>query len=559
MMDLKIPIGVSDFKDLREQGYYYVDKSLCIREVLNRSAKVLLLPRPRRFGKTLNISMLRYFFERAEDEQAHLFRGLAIEQETEAMAHQGQYPVMYLTFKEVKATDFQTCLRQIHDIITKEYERHASPALSLQTTREERQWQEILTQQADQATLMNSLSLLMSILRRVHKQRVIVLIDEYDAPIQAGYQYGYYDKIVIFIRNLLTAVFKDNTDLEKGVLTGILRIAKESIFSGLNNIDVFSLLRSEFHDKFGFTQAEVTELAHHYAISDTGPITLWYNGYRFGDTVIYNPWSILKFLDSADRRCRPYWINTSSNELVRDLILRSRPAFQEQLETLLAGESIRCALDENIALRDIHNMPEAAINLLVFSGYLTPVRFIDDPWRQVYDVAIPNREIHLFYEDSVRIWLNQQAESRRIETLQHSLLRGDIVTFGKILQDLVVAILSYHDTAGDEPERVYHAFVLGLLVHLQDRYRIRSNRESGYGRYDVMMFPLDVNASGFVFEFKKVDKEDDKTPQAAMKSALKQIQEKEYATELQAAGIRKITGIGIVVEGKRVWVESIGL
>lgn len=558
MTSRKLPIGVSDFKKLIEQQYQYVDKSLFIQELLNRPAEVVLLPRPRRFGKTLNLSMLRYFFERTEESQAHLFRGLAIEHDAEAMAHQGQYPVIFFTFKDVKTTDFEICLRQIHEVVTKEYERQAA-SVPLHTPREERQWQAILAGKADQATLMNSLSLLMSLLRRRDGQRVIVLIDEYDAPIHAGYQYGYYDEIVLFMRNLLSAAFKDNNDLEKGVLSGILRIAKESIFSGLNNLDVFTLLRPEFQEAFGFTQQDVETLAKQYEVADVERMAAWYDGYRFGDTVMYNPWSMLKFLDSADRRCRPYWLQTSSNDLVREVILRSGPAFQQHLEMLLAGESIRCAIDENIVLRDIHDALEAAFNLLLFSGYLTPVRLVDDPRREVYDLAIPNQEIRLFYEDSVRAWLRKRAENRQVEALLQALVRGDITTFGKMLQDLVLAILSYHDTAGDEPERVYHAFVLGLFVHLQDRYAIRSNRESGYGRYDVMLIPHDTNDAGFVLEFKKIDKDDDKTPQAAMRSALQQIQDKQYAAELQAAGVRTRTGVGVVVDGKRVWVEAIEL
>ena len=560
MTSRKLPIGISDFKKLIEQQYQYIDKSLFIQELLNRPAEVVLLPRPRRFGKTLNLSMLRYFFERTEESQAHLFRGLAIEHDAEAMAHQGQYPVIFFTFKDVKTTDFETCLRQIHEVVTKEYERQASSAIALHTPREEHQWQAILAGKADQTTLMNSLSLLMSLLRQRDGQRVIVLIDEYDAPIHAGYQYGYYDEIVIFMRNLLSAAFKDNTDLEKGILSGILRVAKESIFSGLNNLVVYSLLNLGFAEYFGFTPPEVERLLQDVGLTSCLPlIEQWYNGYLVGNQVLYNPWSVLNFLEKYPEDPAPYWINTSSNELIRDLLLEGQIDVQEPLEVLLAGGTPECVLNDNIVLRDIRSSSDTVLNLLTYSGYLKPIRRVGAVGAARYALGIPNQEVRMFYEDSVRLWLHRRIGSQRLDRLLQAFISGDMLTFGKILQDMVTAVLSYHDTAGDEPERVYHAFVLGLFVHLQDRYTIRSNRESGYGRYDVLLIPHNTNDAGFVLEFKKIDKDDDKTPQAALHSALQQIQDKQYAAELQAAGVRTRTGVGVVVDGKRVWVESIDL
>lgn len=290
MKTRKLPIGISDFQKLIEGPYYYVDKSRFIQEVLDRPAEVLLLPRPRRFGKTLNLSMLRYFFERTEESQAHLFHGLAIAYCPDIMAQQGQYPVIFLTFKDVKTADFATCLRQIHDVISREYERHQAAGTKVNlTAREQQQWQAILTGQADQSTLMNAVSLLMSILRRVFQQKVIVLIDEYDAPIHAGHQYGYYDEIVLFMRNLLSAAFKDNSDLAKGVLTGILRVSRESIFSELNNVDVYSLQHRMFAEYFGFTEAEVEHLLADFELTAChAQMQEWYNGYLFGGQVATN-------------------------------------------------------------------------------------------------------------------------------------------------------------------------------------------------------------------------------------------------------------------------------
>ncbi|MCP4400421.1 MAG: AAA family ATPase [bacterium] len=493
----KLPIGLSDFKEIQEQQYLYVDKSLFIREILNRAAKVLLLPRPRRFGKTLNLSMLRYFFEHTEASHRHLFQGLAVEEDAEVMAHQGQYPVIFLTFKNVKAPDFVSCLRKIHQLISREYGRHSSLSPSLNTAMEQRQWQAILQGTADQPTLMDALSLLMCTLRRKYGQRVIVLLDEYDAPIHAGYRYGYYEEILAFMRSLLTAALKDNTDLEKGVLTGILRIAKASIFSDLNNLAVYSLLNLGFSERFGFTPAEVARLVESFGVTKSLPLLEeWYNGYLFGKQVIYNPWSVLNFLDKYPEEPDAYWIDSSGNELIRELISEGDPDVQDALERLLSGETLECTLNDNIVLRDIRSTSETVLNLLLYSGYLTPVKRVGKGGRARYEVAIPNQEVRLFYEETVRHWLLRQTGNQRIQQLLKALTQKEITTFGKLLQDVAIAVLSYHDTGGDEPERVYHAFVLGLLVHLQDRYTIRSNRESGYGRYDVLMVPQTMNAPG---------------------------------------------------------------
>jgi len=348
--------------------------------------------------------------------------------------------------------------------------------------------------------------------------------------------------------------------LEKGVVTGILRIAKESIFSDLNNLDVLSLLRSEFQDCFGFTEAEIEQLSTDFSLAELLEILRkWYNGYLFGNRVIYNPWSILSFLASQDRFPRPYWINTSANALLRELITRTEPAFQAHIETLLAGGTITTPLNENIVLRDLGDDEQNVWSLLVFSGYLKPVSMTVQRVRPLYELAIPNLEVYSFYEDTLRSWVQQTVGSQRLQQLLRALTQTDFKTFGKLLKEMVLAVLSYHDIAGKKPERVYHAFVLGLLTNMTASYQIRSNRESGYGRYDVLMIPLNPNEPGFIFEFKKIDKPEEKNAADAMQSALEQIQKQQYAVELREHGIKKIWGIGVVVSGKRVWVESIAL
>jgi len=561
-MSHQIPLGLSDFKKLRENGAYYVDKSLFIKEVINRPTEVLLLPRPRRFGKTLNLSMLRYFFEKREESLAHLFKGLFIEQDTDAMQHQGQSPVIFLSFKDCKETTAEKCFDQIRGLLNGLYLEYEALLYQELPPKERRNYDKITDERGNLVDLENALKFIMRWIHRQTGKRVIVLLDEYDTPIHAGHEYGYYEEIVVFMRNLLSGALKDNVDLEKGVLTGILRIAKESIFSGLNNIDILSLLRPEFQDCFGFTETEIKQLSEDFSLTDKqlAALKAWYNGYLFGDRVIYNPWSVLNFIASSDRFPRPYWINTSSNALLRDLVTHTEPGFQTQIESLLVGDSIQTPLNENIVMRDLTMRDEQDIwSLLVFSGYLKSesVGFSED--ELIYDLTIPNREVRSFYRQTIRLWIQKTVGSQRLRDLLHSLTLADWKIFGKRLEEMVLSVLSYHDTAGDAPEQVYHAFVLGLLTHLSDRYIVRSNRESGYGRYDVLMIPRQVDEPGFVFEFKKIDRPDEKTVKEAMQSALQQIKVKQYAVELQAQGVKRIWGIGVVVDGKQVWVESVQL
>jgi len=552
----KLPLGLSDFKSLIQEQRYYVDKTLMIQEVWDNSAKVLLLPRPRRFGKTLNLSMLRYFFEHTEISNRSLFEGLAIEAHPEVMEQQGVSPVIFLTFKDVKETSFEATLQKVASLFAREYRRHAKtiqPVLN----KDSKLFKAIRSQEASQAHLEESLLFLMEWLHEATGQKVVVLIDEYDAPVHAGYQYEYYDKIIPFIRNLLSAAFKDNNDLEKGVLTGILRIAKESIFSGLNNLGVFSLLRTEFQNSFGFTVPEVQQLLIDFNVQDKEKeVQTWYNGYKFGETIIHNPWSLLNYVDSQDRAFRPYWINTSDNALIQELITQNESPLQKDMETLLEGGSVESELDDNVVLRDIQKNAQTLWSFLVFSGYLKPVAKTRRNHRDYYRLSLPNREVQIFYENTLLHWVQQQIGTQHLSDLLKSLIAEDFKTFGKLLRDSVRESLSFHDSAGKEPERVYHAFVLGLLLNLP-HYQIRSNREAGYGRYDVMLLPKDVSQHGMIFEFKKIDEDDDKTPEAALENALKQIHDKEYASELRAIGIQKIWGIGIVIDGKRVWCQAV--
>jgi hypothetical protein len=424
---------------------------------------------------------------------------------------------------------------------------------------EERQYYDLITQEKGQRSHFgNALSFFMRLFHQQTGKRVMVLLDEYDAPIHAGQEYGYYEEIVLFMKILLGNALKDNSDLEKGVVTGVLRIAKESIFSDLNNLDVFSLLDLEFQDYFGFTEEEIEQLATDFELMESLAILKkWYNGYLFGNQVIYNPWSVLSFITRKQKFPRPYWINTGSDSLLRDIITRTEPDFQEQIETLLAGGTITSPLNENIVLRDLDYSESNIWSLLVFSGYLKPVSMTLKEEEPIYEIAIPNLEVRSFYRNTIKLWVGKTVGRQRLQKLLQALLKTDFQTFTELLKEIVLAVLSFHDTAGNNPEKVYHAFVLGLLTHLTDRYVIRSNRESGYGRYDVLMIPLKKTEPGFIFEFKKVNKPNEKNAEQALKSALEQIQEKQYAVELREQGVKEIWGIGVVVKGKKVWIKNL--
>ncbi|MBF0120854.1 MAG: AAA family ATPase [Desulfobacterales bacterium] len=554
----KLPIGISDFKKLREEERYYIDKSLLIQKIWEYNADVLLLPRPRRFGKTLNLSMLRYFFEKNKDSNEDIFEGLHISKQPEIMLHQGQYPLIYLTFKDVKEMTWENCIYKLRLLLASEFSRHKA---SFSNDLLEPEEIEIINALHNPNTLSAPLGIalfyLMKIIHRATGQKIIVLIDEYDTPIHAGHQYGYYEEIILFIRNLLSGAFKDNSYLQKGIITGVLRISKESIFTGLNNISVSSITRPDFSTYFGFTEKEVEKMLKDFSVENPQEVKDWYNGYIFGKDVIYNPWSILNFLNSEDRQLQPFWIDSSSNDIVRDLILEGPISLRESVETLMRGESIISALHENIVLRDISATEENIWSLLTFSGYLKSVFSYQENDLALYKLSIPNREVLIFYRRTIQHWLNKQIGDHKLQKLLKALLREDIKSFGGYLSDIVATILSYHDTSGSEPERVYHAFVLGLFVNLGSQYHVRSNRERGYGRYDVMLIPKNPQLTGFIFEFKKIDIEDNETSETAMKSALKQIQEKKYAIELKEGGVNKIIGIGAVIHNKKVWVQSL--
>lgn len=392
---------------------------------------------------------------------------------------------------------------------------------------------------------------------RYYDKKVIILIDEYDVPIQSSYVNNYYNEMIEFMRNLLSGAFKDNTSLQKAMITGILRVSRESIFSGLNNLKVESILSDNLSDKFGFTDSEIEKLVSDYNIKEElNNIKDWYNGYYFGETTIYNPWSILNYLSSPKAGLKPYWVNTSSNDLVGILLSKGSKEVKKNLEDLVNGNNIEKIIDENIVMGDIEKSSDNLWSFLLFTGYLKVNSKKRKGLKDYYTLSIPNLEVTTLYYDLIEKWFEDTITKENYELMISSLITGDIKIFGKLLKQFVLKSVSYFDVGGYEGEKVYHAFVLGMLISLNDTHEVLSNRESGYGRYDVMIIPKDASMLGIVIEFKKLDPDDEETLEETADEALKQIIDKKYTTELKSRGINNIKEIGIVFKGKEIYIKE---
>lgn len=550
-MKKRLPIGISDYKIIIEEDYLYVDKTLLVEELVGKQTIIALIPRMRRFGKTLNLSMLRYFFEKSDSDTSHLFKSMKIWQNEKMRVLQGQFPVIFLSLKDVKFATWQDTFESLASLVADEYKRHLYLLDAKTLVEKEKEiYTSILQEKASPSLLTKSLSYLTEWLHRFHGKRVILLIDEYDTPAHAAYVGGYYNVLIPFLRNWLSSGLKDNKSLERGVLTGILRIAKETIFSGLNNIKTFTILSDDFQDKFGFLESEVNELLQEYGFRDkSDAIRCWYNGYRIGSCQgIYNPWSVLNCL--ADRGAlAPYWVNTSENALMKQLITQAPYNLKADLEVLLNGGSIEKTIEDGVVFTQLEKSSEAIWSLLLFSGYLTIGA--TPSYGTPVNLRIPNLEVEELYKSLIVDWFKSIPETN-YHLLLKSLTRGDIDTFSQIFQEFLASSVSVFDTGGDEPEKTYHAFVLGMLIGLRDTYEVKSNRESGYGRYDVMLIPKNPKDLGLVLEFKKVGPYEQTDLEGAVASALKQIEDKNYAQELRDRGISRILLLALAFQGKRV-------
>lgn len=556
---MRFPIGTSDFRQLRREGLHYVDKTGLVVDIVRSSDRILLFPRPRRFGKTLNLSMLRCWFERTEEDRRDLFAGLAVATAGGDVAATFQrYPTVSLTFKDVKHRDWAACRADVARLVREEVDRlkpvwEAAPLIAS----ERDALTMIAAGTASDTDLHASLRLLTRALHLSTGEPAVLLIDEYDTPIHSGWSGGYYDDVIGFFRNLLSGGLKDNAHLHRGVLTGILRVAKESIFSGLNNVSVFSVLSRPFSSWFGFTEPEVQALCEGVGPAANLPgIRDWYNGYQMGDTVVYNPWSVLRYLSNPADGFVPYWVNTASHDLLRSLLVEGGMGLHDDLALLMRGGEIEAPISENIHLRDLPRSVTTVWSFLLFSGYLkaSAVRQEDGELRA--RLTIPNREVRATYREMFLTWFDLGLGSRSsARALSAALLAGDAETFGGLLERLVVQSLSFFDVGRRTPEAVYQAFLVGLLVQLDQTHVVDSNRESGFGRYDVCVRPRTPGRPGAVLELKSYDPERGTSPEQALDAAVAQLRGRGYATALRQAGADPAWQWAAVFDGKRVHVR----
>ncbi|MBA2369984.1 MAG: AAA family ATPase [Candidatus Protochlamydia sp.] len=555
-MPKPLPIGTSDFKEIIDKGYTYVDKTLLIEELIEKGTKVALIPRLRRFGKTLNLSMLRYFFEKREEDTSRLFKHLKIWQNGKYTNLQGQFPVIFITLKDVKHETWHKTLAALQQLIAAEFRRHRYILEGTILTNEEKaDYQDIVNREGEETLIERSLLLLSEWLCRYHKKQVVLLIDEYDTPAHAAFVGNYYDTLINFLHNWLSAVLKDNIYLERGVLTGILRIAKESIFSGLNNISTFTILNEPFSDKFGLLESEVMQLLSDYSLGEKlADFKNWYNGYQIGpSTNIYNPWSVLNCI-ANNGALAPYWVNTSENVMMKQLIAQGTDDLKADMEQLLIGNTIEQEINDGVVFSDLYQNSSAIWSLLLYCGYLTLAKA--PSYGTPCCLRIPNIEVGELYKSMILEWFNQSIQKHKYQMLLNSLVTGDIHTFSQLFQEFMLSSVSVFDVPSEESEKIYHGFVLGMLIGLSDRYEVKSNRESGLGRYDVMLIPKNSNELGIIMEFKKIGRFEKITLEAAVESALKQIEDRQYACELMDRGIKRILYFGFGFEGKEVLIRS---
>lgn len=529
-----IAIGVSDFRNIIANNCFYVDKTKFIEELVNDMTAVHLITRPRRFGKTLNLSMLKYFYDIEKNtENRKLFDGLYISNSL-AIKEQGKYPVIFLSFKDVKADSSLEMMENIAILMKNLYDKfeYIREKLNQSNLME---FDEIWLKK-DNANLRGALLNLCSYLKEYYNQDVILLIDEYDTPMVSAYEHGYYDEIKMFFTTLYGSALKENPALKKAVLTGIMRISKENIFSGLNNVKVNSILEEDFAEYFGITEKEVEESLIEYGLEERLPeVQKWYNGYIFGGVRVYNPFSITNFLDR--KKIMPYWVNTSSNTLINKVLKEASSSIFEELSKLFQRETINKTIDVYLNFNELKNT-EQIWYLLTNAGYLTPVEEIDFG---KYSIRIPNEEVHYFFErDFIRNFLGSVDNFDR--TLSY-LLEGDFDNFTYELENIMLNSVSCFDFNSNSKESHYHVFILGMMLGLRRRYYIHSNREGGRGRYDLVVEPMDKSKNGLVIEFKVAKEKEDL--EKASEEALAQIEEKRYYEGLRDRGVEKIILVGI--------------
>lgn len=576
-----VGIGHQDFETVRKKNNFYIDKTEFIREWWDSDDAVTLIARPRRFGKTLNMSMLEKFFSAEHAGKGNLFEGLAIWSYENFRNIQGKFPVIFISFANVKETTFAQARESICRIIQEVYDRHADLLGTDLLTENEKAEYRAVSPVMNDSTASVALRKMSDYLSRRYGRKTIILLDEYDTPLQEAYINGFWQELMSFMRSLLNSTFKTNPYLERAVMTGITRVSKESIFSDLNNLEVVTTTSKKYADKFGFTEKEVLQALKEYGMTDREKeVKKWYDGFSFGDmTDIYNPWSIINYLDK--KTAAPYWANTSSNSLIGKLIQKGNIQIKESFEQLLDGQTITAELDEQIVYAQLDHDESAIWSLLLASGYLAvnSIRTTVSEygtWKQLYELRLTNFEVKIMFHNMVRSWFAPAAGDYNL--FIKAFLSGDVETMNTYMNRVAGRIFSYFDVGNgseghEEPERLrsakaittslkgpdssacfYHGFVLGLIVELIDRYEIKSNRESGFGRYDVILRPRNSNDHAAILEFKLFDARNEDSLEDTVQRALLQIEQKGYATELLEAGIpeENIRKYGFAFQGKKV-------
>lgn len=554
-----IGLGIQDFEEIHEKNIFYIDKTDFIKEWWESGDDVTLITRPRRFGKTLNMSMLEKFFSNRYAGRAELFEGLSIWEEEKYRELQGTYPVIFLTFAPIKEASYDMAYVRMTGILEELYQKRRFLLEGELLSEKEKDYFESVKRGMDAATASEALRYLSDYLSRYYGKKVIILLDEYDTPMQEAYVYGYWEKMVQFTRSLFNASFKTNPYLERAVMTGITRVSRESMFSDLNNLNVVTATSQQYATAFGFTGGEVFSALDEQGLPDSKEeVEFWYDGFVFGDVPdIYNPWSIINFL--KNKRLEPYWANTSSNSLAGKLIREGSPEIKMTMERLMKGESFRAELDEQIVFDQLDQDENAVWSLLMASGYLKAVHYRFDPERRagVYDLKLTNFEVLLIFEKLISGWFRRDAHN--YNDFIKALLLEDVDAMNMYMNRVAMSTFSYFDTGRNssgetEPERFYHGFVLGLLVDLREQYSVLSNRESGFGRYDVVLEPKKEKLNAVVIEFKVHNPRKEKDLEETAAGALRQIEEKEYDAELMGKGFRReqIRHYGFAFEGKKV-------
>ena len=560
----KIPIGIEDYKKIVDKDYYYADKTLLMKELLDVGGEVNLFTRPRRFGKTLAISMLKTFFECELDkdgniiENRHYFHGKNIEKAGEQyMAHQGQYPVISMSLKSAKQPNYDMAYKSLLDEIAKEYTRHRYVLNSdVLSEASKKRYQLIMDRAAESVENAKALAFLSECLYMYHGKKTIILLDEYDVPLENAHLHGFYSQMTDFIRSLFESALKTNANLEFAVITGCLRISRESIFTGLNNLKIISILNMDYAEYFGFTEREMEEMLMAYGITDKSEeVQKWYNGYLFGKTKVYNPWSVINYVGTAilDDRAfpKPYWSNTSSNSIVRELIERADAEAKQEIEELIEGHCIEKPIHEDITYEDVYKNQDNLWNFLFFTGYLKAEgqRFeVDTIYLQM---SIPNDEVRYIYRNTIREGFQEKMKNVDRTPLHTALLEGDCETMVSVLRRQLMESISYYDNS----ESFYHGYLLGLLNGIPD-YVIRSNKEAGNGRPDIQLVPFELKKTAYIIEIKRADsyaKMEEKCEEA-----LAQIESQQYSEELKLEGYKDIVKYGICFCKKSCMVKKQG-